>query len=180
MKYFAGLDVSLEATPICMVDKTAQIMKKEARAASEPEALDALLSNLGLPLERLGLEACSLTAWWHGELKAPGWPAICIGSRQESRQAKAATNKTDRNDARAIAQIMRTGWFCAGHVKDINVAILAFAAGRAPDGCQRDAVDRNRARAILRETGRKLGTPARKDFVVRARERIGAKTSWRA
>jgi transposase len=55
MKYFAGLDVSLEETAICMVDETGQIMK-EARAASEPEALDALLSNLGLPLE-----PCSLT-----------------------------------------------------------------------------------------------------------------------
>jgi transposase len=60
-----------------------QIMK-EARAASEPEALDAVLSNL--PLERLGLEACALTAWLHGELKATGWPAICI----KTRQAKAA------------------------------------------------------------------------------------------
>ena len=86
MKYFAGLDVSLEETAICVVDETGQIMK-EARAASEPEALDAFLSNLGLPLERLGLEACSLTAWLHGALKAAGRPAICI----ESRQAKAAT-----------------------------------------------------------------------------------------
>jgi transposase len=54
---------------------------KEARAASESEALDAVLSNLGLPLDRLGLEACSLTAWLHGELKATGWPAICIETR---------------------------------------------------------------------------------------------------
>jgi transposase len=73
MKYYAGLDVSLEETAICVIDETGQIMK-EARAASEPEALDAVLSNLGLPLERLGLKACALTAWLHGELKATGWP----------------------------------------------------------------------------------------------------------
>jgi transposase len=71
MRYFAGLDMSLEETAICVVDETGLIMK-EARAASEPEALDTLLSSLGLPLERLGLETCSLTAWLHGELKPPG------------------------------------------------------------------------------------------------------------
>jgi transposase len=60
MRYFAGLDVSLEETAICVVDETGLIMK-EARAASEPEALATLLS-IGLPLERLGLEACSLPA----------------------------------------------------------------------------------------------------------------------
>jgi hypothetical protein len=75
MRYFAGLDMSLEETAICVVDETDLIMK-EARAASEPEAL---------PLERLGLETCSLTAWLHGELKAAGWPAICIESRKAKR-----------------------------------------------------------------------------------------------
>jgi transposase len=84
MRYFAGLDMSLEETAICVVDETGLIMK-EARAASEPEALDTLLSSLGLPLECLGLETCSLTAWLHGELKAAGWPAICIESRKAKR-----------------------------------------------------------------------------------------------
>ena len=66
---FSGLDMALEETAIWVVDETGQIMK-EAGAASAPEARDALFSNLGLPRERLGLEACSLTAWLHGELKA--------------------------------------------------------------------------------------------------------------
>jgi hypothetical protein len=66
---FAGLDMALEETAIWVVDETGQIMN-EAGAASAPEARDALLSNLRVPRERLGLEACSLTAWLHGELKA--------------------------------------------------------------------------------------------------------------
>ena len=135
MKYFAGLDVSLEETAICVVDETGQIMK-EARAASEPEALDALLSKLGLPLEGLGLEACSLTAWLHGELKAAGWPAICI----ESRHAKAAMGRHAEQD-----RSQRCARHSANHAnrvvprracKDINVSIMAFAPGRAPDGSQ--------------------------------------------
>ena len=61
MTHYAGLDVSLEETAICVVDDTGRIVK-EARAASEPEALVAALSKIDVPLDRIGLEACSLTA----------------------------------------------------------------------------------------------------------------------
>lgn len=172
MKYFAGLDVSLEETAICVVDETGQILK-EARAASEPEALDALFSTLGLPLERLGLEACSLTAWLHGELKAAGWPAICIELRRAKAAMGAMPNKTDRNDARAIAQIMRTGWFRAVHVKTSTCrSWRSLLIARRTVLNEMRSIE-NVVRAILRETGLKPGTPARKDFIVRARELIG-------
>src|SRR5215203_5833330 len=59
MDHYAGLDVSLEETAICVVDGTGR-MVKEMRAVTEPEALIAALKALGLPLERIGLEACSL------------------------------------------------------------------------------------------------------------------------
>jgi transposase len=67
MSYFAGLDVSLEETTICIVDDAGTIMR-EARVASEPEALAAFFGACGLKLERVGLEACSLTAWLHAGL----------------------------------------------------------------------------------------------------------------
>ena len=70
MSHYAGLDVSLEETAICVVDGTGRIVK-ETRAPSEPEALITALSEIGLPLERIGLEACSLTAWLHDELRRP-------------------------------------------------------------------------------------------------------------
>ena len=63
-----------------------------------------------MSLERIGLEACSLTAWLHDELRGAGLPAICIETRQANAAMKTMPNKTDRNDARALAQIMRTGW----------------------------------------------------------------------
>jgi transposase len=109
MDHDAGLDVSLEDTAICMVDRTGRIVT-EARTASEPQALIAALREAGLPLERIGLEACSLTAWLHDELRRAGLPAICIETRQANAAMKTMPNKTDRNDARALAQIMRTGW----------------------------------------------------------------------
>ena len=110
MTYFAGLDISLEETAICVVDDKGELVR-ELRAASEPQALIAALRELGLRLERIGLEACSLASWLHDELRAAGMPAVCIETRQANAAIKMMPNKTDRNDARALAQIMRTGWY---------------------------------------------------------------------
>ena len=116
MKYFAGMDVSLEETAICVVDESGRIVK-EGRAASEPQALYEALRKVDLPLERIGLEACSLAAWLYDGIRAEGLPAICIETRQANAAMKTMPNKTDRNDARALAQIMRTGWYRQVHVK---------------------------------------------------------------
>ena len=116
MIYYAGMDVSLEETAVCVVDETGRIVK-ELRAASDPRALVAALREVGFPLERIGMEACSMTAWLHDELVAAELPAICIETRQANAAMKTMPNKTNRNDARALAQIMRTGWFRQVHVK---------------------------------------------------------------
>jgi len=108
MKHYAGLDVSLEETALCIVDEVGRIVR-ETRAPSEPEALVTTLREIGLAIERIGLEACSLTAWLHDELRAADLPAVCIETRQANAAMKTMPNKTDRNDARALAQIMRTG-----------------------------------------------------------------------
>jgi len=139
MRYFAGLDVSLEETAICVVDENGGIVK-EARASSEPDALVATLQGMDLALERVGLEARSLTAWlWEGLTQA-GQPAICIETQQANAAMKTMPNKTDRNDARALAQIMRAGWFRQVHAKSRlrrsgsgtgQLRYLRDAAGRA-------------------------------------------------
>ncbi len=90
---------------------------REVRVASEPEALATFFAACGMRMERVGLEACSLTAWLHAGLTEAGLPAICIEARQAKAAMGAMPNKTDRNDARGIAQIMRTGWYRAVHVK---------------------------------------------------------------
>lgn len=172
MNYYAGLDVSLEETAICVVDETGRIVK-EARAASEPAALATALKQLDLPLERIGLEACSLTAWLHDGLREAGLPAICIETRQANAAMKTMPNKTDRNDARALAQIMRTGWFRQVHVKSRQCRLWrSLLVARRTILNEMRSIE-NVVRAILREAGLKLGTPGRPAFAARVRELAG-------
>ena len=169
MRYFAGLDVSLEETAICIVDEAGRIVR-EARVASEPDALVAFFDELGMTMERVGLETCSLTAWLHHGLSEAGIPAVCIEARQAKAAMGAMPNKTDRNDARGIAQIMRTGWYRAVHVKSPSCRSwrALLTARRMVLNKRRDV--ENGVRALLREAGLKVGTPSRKDFPARVRE----------
>ena len=172
MTYFAGLDVSLEETAICVVDETGRIMT-EARAASDPEALFEALRKVDLPLDRIGLEACSLTAWLHDGLRAAGLPAICIETRQANAAMKTMPNKTDRNDARALAQIMRTGWYRQVHVKSRQCRLWRSLLVARRTVLNEMRTIENVVRAILREAGIKLGTPSRVAFADRVRELAG-------
>ncbi|TAN58798.1 MAG: IS110 family transposase [Rhodospirillales bacterium] len=168
MGYYAGLDVSLEETAVCVVDEKGQVVK-EARVASEPDALIQFFRKLGLAMDRIGLEACSLTAWLHDGMTGAGLPAVCM----ETRQAKAAMGsmpvKTDRNDARGLAQIVRTGWFRQVHVKSAGCRSwrTLLVGRRMVLNKLRDL--ENGVRAALRESGIKLGKPGRKQFAERVR-----------
>jgi transposase len=172
MNHYAGLDVSLEETAICVVDETGRLVK-ETRAASEPQAMIAALSGIGLPLERIGLEACSLAAWLHDDLRDAGLPAICIETRQANAAMKTMPNKTDRNDARALAQIMRTGWYRQVHVKTRQSRLWrSLLVARRTVLNEMRSIE-NVVRAILREGGIKLGTPSRAGFAGRVRDLAG-------
>jgi transposase len=175
MKYFAGLDVSLEETAICVVDESGRIVK-EGRAVSEPQALSQALRKVDLQLERIGLEACSLAAWLYDGLRAEGLPVICIETRQANAAMKTMPNKTDRNDARALAQIMRTGWYRQVHVKSQQCRLWRSLLVARRTVLNEMRTIENVVRSILREAGIKLGTPSRAAFADRVRELIGADT----
>ena len=171
MNYYAGLDVSLKETAICIIDDEGRIVR-EARVASEPDALVAFFNALGMTMKRVGLEACSLTAWLHQGLTEAGIPAVCIEARQAKAVMGAMPNKTDRNDARGIAQIMRTSWYRAVHVKPPSCrAWRALLTARRMVVNKRRDVE-NGVRALLREAGLKVGTPSRKNFATRVGELV--------
>src|SRR4051794_1099820 len=116
MTHYVGIDVSLETSSICIVDGAGTIVR-ELKSESDPDGLGAALNGTGLVFARVGLEAGPLSAWLHAGLRTAGLPVVLL----ETRQLRAATRtmpvKTDRTDARAIAQMVRTGWFRAVHVK---------------------------------------------------------------
>ena len=108
MEHFAGLDVSVKETSVCVVDDTGKIIR-EVKVASEPGTLLAVLKNPAYHLKRIGLEAGPLSQWLFSALAEAGLPAICVETRHMRAALKAQINKTDRNDARGIAQMMRAG-----------------------------------------------------------------------
>jgi hypothetical protein len=107
MEHFAGLDVSVKETSVCIVDDTGRIVK-EVKAASEPRALLKILGAPAYRFKRIRLEAGPLSQWLFSGLAEAGLP-VCVETRHMQAVLKAQINKTDRNDARGIAQMMRAG-----------------------------------------------------------------------
>jgi transposase len=119
MKHYAGLDISLKETSICITDETGEI-RRELKVVSHPEDLLRALQNPEWNLVRIGLEAGPLSQWLFSRLAEAGLPVVCIETRHTKAFLKAQVNKTDRNDARGIAQMMRVNLFRAVHVKTLT------------------------------------------------------------
>jgi transposase len=154
--YFAGLDVSLEETSICVVDEDGSVVR-EARAGSDPASIASWFAQAGLAVCRLGLEAGPLSPWLHQGLVAAGLPAICIETRRMRSATQLMAVKTDREDARAIAQAMRVGWYTVVHVKSAAAQELrVLLRNRKLMREQRVALD-NEIRGTLKAFGIKLG-----------------------
>ena len=95
MDHFAGLDVSVKETSVCIVDETGRIVR-EVKVASEPEALLAVLKNPAYHFERIGLEAGPLSQWLFSALAEAEVPVVCVETRHMQAVLKAQINKTDR------------------------------------------------------------------------------------
>lgn len=118
MKHYAGLDVSVKETAICIVDENGRICR-EAKVVSHPEDLSKALTETGFRIERIGLEAGPLSQWLFEGMARDGLPVICVETRHTKAFLKAQINKSDRNDARGIAQMMRVNLYRQVHVKTL-------------------------------------------------------------
>ena len=116
MSLYAGLDISVKTTAVCVVNGNGQVLL-ETVVESSPDAIADRLRELGQPLERIGLEAGPLSQWIYAGLIDIGLAPVCVETRHMHAVLSARINKTDRNDARGIAQMMRVGLFKAVHVK---------------------------------------------------------------
>jgi transposase len=130
MEYFAGLDISMKETHICVVDRDGKVVY-EARAATSPAAIAAELAKAPAA-QRIVFETGRMaTTLYHG-LQALGLPVVCIESRHAYQSLKSlATHKTDRNDARGLAHLARTGFYKPVHVKSLPAhAVRALIIAR--------------------------------------------------
>ena len=119
MDHFSGLDVSVKDTSVCIVDDAGKIIR-EVKVASEPAALLAVLKNPAYHFKRIGLEAGPLAQWLFSALAEAALPVICVETRHMRAALRAQINKTDRNDARGMAQMMRAGLYRPVHVKTLR------------------------------------------------------------
>jgi len=171
MKYYAGLDVSLKETSVCIIDEAGKICR-EAKVPNHPEGLVRLLDDPVFPLARVGLEAGPLSQWLFSSLAQAGLPAICIETRHTKAFLKAQVNKSDRNDARGIAQMMRVNLFRPVHVKTLaSQKRRALLTARKLLQEKAHAIE-NDIRGLLRNFGLRVGAVGVAKFDQRIRELV--------
>lgn len=169
MEYYVGIDVSLKESSVCVVDSKGKIVR-EAKTASEPEALRRLAAGIGFPLTRIGLEAGPLSQWLREGLVDAGFEVVLLETRHVKAALSAMTVKTDRKDARGIAQLLRMGWYRPVHAKSVgSQEVRALLVGRKLLQAKLLDVELS-IRGILRGFGLKVGEVSRGRFEARIRE----------
>jgi transposase len=171
MDHYAGIDVSLECSSVCVVDANGKIVR-EKKIASDPKALIEWFGSLGVKLVRIGLEAGPTSQWLYAAMKHAGLAVELLETRHVRNAFKTMPVKTDRKDARGIAELMRLGWFRPVHCKSIaaqEVRTLLTARKLV----QSKLLDMESSlRGILRNYGLKVGKPKQREFAGRIRELV--------
>jgi transposase len=131
MEQFVGLDVSQEMTHLCVIGGDGKIVW-QGKCQSTPEAIAATIRSRAPDVVRIGLESGPLSTWhWHA-LKAMGLPVVCLDSRHAQATMSGQVNKTDKNDAYGLAQIVKAGWYREVGVKSlVSHTIRSMLGARA-------------------------------------------------
>ena len=180
MKQYVGLDVSQKETSVCVVDETGQVVF-EGKAKSDPGALTGLLRKHAPHAERIGFETGAMASWlWH-ELRRVDLPVVCIDARHAHAALSVRMNKSDQNDARGLAELVRVGWYREVKVKSEEsqrIRSMLVARSRLV-GIRRDI--ENQVRSMIKEYGllfrRAIGLQFRKQVTELLGE--GSSTSCR-
>jgi transposase len=179
MDHYAGIDVSLECSSVCVVDASGRIVR-EGKAVSDPAALSGWFRSLGLSVVRIGLEAGPLSQWLYAAMKEAGLAVELLETRHVRDAFKAMPVKSDRNDARGIAQLMRLGWFRPVHCKSIGAqeTRAVLTARKLLQSKLRDV--EASLRSTLRGFGLKVGQTTPKRFAGRIKELVADHPSLQA
>jgi transposase len=176
MAYFAGLDVSLDTVNVCIVNDAGDLLL-ERKIEAEPAAIADLLARFGRPLRRVGLEAGPTSSWLYGALREAGYPAICLECRHVKAGLSAMRNKTDRNDARGIAHLLRLGWFRQVHIKSDAAQKVRMALVNRQQLLNKAHDIENAIRGSLKVFGLRIGAVTRTAFEERVMELVADEPS---
>lgn len=171
MEYFAGLDVAMEETAICVIDREGKVVL-ETMVTTDPDAIVKVLKPYLSKLRRAGHEAGSLSPWLQVELKQRGVPAICLEAWHARAALSAMRNKTDKADARGIAHIMRAGWFREVHVKSEESYRLRLLLTQRRNLKRKFLDIENAIRHSIKTFGLRIGRVGRGQFEARVRELV--------
>jgi transposase len=176
MNHYAGIDVSLKESHVCVVDASGKIIR-EGKVASEPEDLIGWFGALGLAVTRIGLEAGPLSQWLYAALRDAGLAIELLETRHVRNALKIMPVKTDRKDAQGIAELMRLGWFRPVHCKSMEAQeTRAILTARKLVQKMLHEVEMS-LRGVLRGFGLKVGKTTPVQFEARIRELVAGHPS---
>ena len=169
MELYIGIDVSLELSSVCVMDRSGTI-HRETKVESNPEALAAFCQTLDHPPTLVGIEAGPLSQWLYAGLNTAEIETVLMETRQVKGALKAMPVKTDRRDAQGMAHLLRMGWFRPVHCKSASSQeARALLTGRKL--LVKKTIDIELGvRGILRGFGLKLGKVSKGRFAERVRE----------
>jgi transposase len=168
MKQYVGLDVAQKETAVCVVDETGCVVY-EGKAKSDPGALTDLLRKRAPHAERIGFETGAMASWlWH-ELRRANLPVVCVDARHAHAALSVRMNKSDQNDARGLADLIRVGWYREVKVKSQeSQEIRGILVARSRLVAIRRDIE-NQVRSMVKEYGftfkRAIGTAFRKRVI---------------
>jgi transposase len=175
MALFVGLDVSVEQTSVCVMDDAGAV-GYEGKVRTDPVVIGAALAKYAPGAERIGIEAGGSSSWLCRELRSQGLAIVHMEARHAHRALSMRLNKTDRNDARGLAELMRVGWFKPAHAKSVEAHCarsLLLARKRLVD-TRRDL--QNQIRNIVKTSGAMPGSTSGRGFIRKVEDRCGTDT----
>jgi transposase len=169
MRKVVGLDISLKKIAVCVLDRDGQLVW-QGKVDAEPAPLAEKLGPWRDEIDLVGLEACPLSEWLHRRLVADGYNAVCVETRQAQRFLSTRPVKTDRNDARGIAEMMRIGHYRPVHVKSAEAQLVRTILQARRQIVASLLQVQGSIRGLLRMHGLKVGEIHRNRFENRTRD----------
>ena len=166
MAMFVGLDVSLRTVSICIVEANGSVVW-QGKALSEPVALVKALVPYRKDIELVGIEACPLSEWLYGALQECGFNVVCMETRHAQKFLSSRPNKTDKSDARGLAEMLRLGHFRVVHVKSRASQLLRTTLIARRSFVEHMVAIEQTIRGLLKVYGLKLGAVHRCTFAAR-------------